>query len=116
MPFKMTEMVGCEFPLFAFSHCRDVVVAVSKAGGMGIFGAVNLPPERLREELDWIDVHVDGKPYGVDLIAEKVEEESTIVEILELDVAYGQGHLFGSPRPVKDEILDTAVDSQRVTA
>jgi NAD(P)H-dependent flavin oxidoreductase YrpB (nitropropane dioxygenase family) len=61
-------MLGIEFPLLAFSHCRDVVAAVSKAGGMGVFGAVNLPPDRLREELDWIDKHCAGKPYGVDLI------------------------------------------------
>jgi NAD(P)H-dependent flavin oxidoreductase YrpB (nitropropane dioxygenase family) len=61
-------MLGIEFPLLAFSHCRDVVAAVSKAGGMGVFGAVNLPPDRLKEELDWIDAHCGGKPYGVDLI------------------------------------------------
>src|SRR3546814_6385461 len=49
------------FPLLAFSHCRDVVVAVSKAGGMGVFGAAALPPERLEEELAWIDDHI-GPP------------------------------------------------------
>lgn len=68
MNSPICEMLDIEFPLLAFSHCRDVVVAVSKAGGMGVFGAVNLPPERLKEELDWIDAHADGKPYGVDLI------------------------------------------------
>ncbi|MGB3845502.1 MAG: nitronate monooxygenase, partial [Sphingopyxis sp.] len=61
-------MLGIEFPLLAFSHCRDVVVAVSKAGGMGVFGAASLPPERLEEELAWIDDHIGGRPYGVDLI------------------------------------------------
>ena len=61
-------MLGIEFPLLAFSHCRDVVVAVSKAGGMGVFGAASLPPERLEEELAWIDEHIGGRPYGVDLI------------------------------------------------
>lgn len=61
-------MLGIEFPLLAFSHCRDVVVAVSKAGGMGVFGAAGIPPERLEEELAWIDQHIGGKPYGVDLI------------------------------------------------
>ncbi len=61
-------MLGIEFPLLAFSHCRDVVVAVSKAGGMGVFGAAALPPERLEEELAWIDAHIGGRPYGVDLI------------------------------------------------
>ena len=68
MKSPICEMFDIEFPLLAFTHCRDVVVAVSKAGGMGIFGAVNLPPDRLKEELDWIDAHIDGKPYGVDLI------------------------------------------------
>lgn len=68
MNSPICSMLDIEFPLLAFSHCRDVVVAVSKAGGMGVFGAVNLSPDRLREELDWIDAHVDGKPYGVDLI------------------------------------------------
>jgi NAD(P)H-dependent flavin oxidoreductase YrpB (nitropropane dioxygenase family) len=68
MNSPICKMLGIEFPLLAFSHCRDVVAAVSKAGGMGVFGAVNLPPDRLREELDWIDKHCAGKPYGVDLI------------------------------------------------
>ena len=55
MNSPICKMLGIEFPLLAFSHCRDVVAAVSKAGGMGVFGAVNLPPDRLKEELDWID-------------------------------------------------------------
>jgi len=54
--------------------------------------------------------------YGVDLIAEKIEDEATIVEILELDLAYGQGHLFGEPRPVRDEVLETANEAPRMTA
>ena len=46
--------------------------------------------------------------YGVDLIAEKVETDSTVVEILDLDVAYAQGHLFGAPRPVREEVITEA--------
>lgn len=61
-------MVGCEFPLFAFSHCRDVVAEVSKAGGFGVLGGAGHTPESLDIELNWIDEQVDGKPYGVDLI------------------------------------------------
>ncbi|MGI9345840.1 MAG: nitronate monooxygenase, partial [Gammaproteobacteria bacterium] len=68
MKSPICDMLGIEFPLLAFTHCRDVVVAVSKAGGMGILGAVNLPPSALRQELDWIDQNVGGKPYGIDLI------------------------------------------------
>jgi NAD(P)H-dependent flavin oxidoreductase YrpB (nitropropane dioxygenase family) len=62
-------MLKIEFPLFAFSHCRDVVVEVSKAGGMGVFGAVDVRSAQAFEaELKWIDEHVGGKPYGVDFI------------------------------------------------
>ncbi len=68
MQSPICAMLGIEFPLLAFSHCRDVVVAVSKAGGMGVFGAASLPPERLEEELAWIDAHIGRRPYGVDLI------------------------------------------------
>jgi NAD(P)H-dependent flavin oxidoreductase YrpB (nitropropane dioxygenase family) len=45
-----------------------VVAAVSKAGGFGVLGAATMTPEELETELTWIDEHVDGKPYGVDLI------------------------------------------------
>ena len=61
-------MFGIEFPIFAFSHCRDVVAAVSRAGGMGVLGALAFSPEQLEIELAWIDDHVDGKPYGVDVV------------------------------------------------
>jgi len=68
MRTRVTEMFGLDFPLFAFSHCRDVVVEVSKAGGMGVLGALNFTPEQLERELAWIDAHIDGKPYGVDIV------------------------------------------------
>src|SRR5450759_4631127 len=61
-------MFGLELPVFAFSHCRDVVAAVSRAGGLGVLGALAFSPEQLEIELNWIDEHVDGKPYGVDVV------------------------------------------------
>lgn len=69
MQSPICDMLGIEFPLLAFSHCRDVVVEVSKAGGMGVLGAAGYSAESLQIELDWIDAHIDGHPYGVDLIA-----------------------------------------------
>ncbi len=68
MESKLCEQLGIEFPLFAFSHCRDVVAEVSNAGGFGVLGAVGHSPETLDIELTWIDEHVGGKPYGVDLL------------------------------------------------
>ena len=66
MRTPICEQLGIEFPIFAFSHCRDVVAAVTNAGGFGVLGALAFDPERLEIELDWIDEHVNGKPYGVD--------------------------------------------------
>ncbi|MBW1876062.1 MAG: nitronate monooxygenase, partial [Deltaproteobacteria bacterium] len=68
MKTAICGQLGIEFPIFAFSHCRDVVAAVSRAGGLGVLGAVAYSPEQLELELKWIDEHVDGKPYGVDTV------------------------------------------------
>ncbi|OBF79728.1 monooxygenase [Mycobacterium sp. 852002-51163_SCH5372311] len=68
MRTRVAEMLGVEFPICAFSHCRDVVAAVSNAGGFGILGAVAHSPERLENELTWIEEQTGGKPYGVDLL------------------------------------------------
>ncbi len=77
MRTEVCETFGIEFPLFAFSHCRDVVAAVTNAGGFGVLGAVAYTPERLEEELRWIDEHVGGRPYGVDvLVPGKIAEEA----------------------------------------
>ena len=69
MKSPICKMLGIDFPLVAFTHCRDVVVEVSKAGGMGVLGAAGHNAESLEIELRWIDEHIGGKPYGVDLIA-----------------------------------------------
>ena len=68
MKSALCDKLCIEFPLFAFSHCRDVIAEVSKAGGFGVLGAAGHTPESLEVELDWIDDHIDGKPYGVDLL------------------------------------------------
>ena len=58
MKSKICEILDIEFPLLAFSHCKDVVAQVSKAGGMGVLGAVGMTPEILEQELNWIDQNV----------------------------------------------------------
>ena len=68
MQTELARRLGIEFPIFAFTHCRDVVVAVSKAGGFGVLGAVGFKAEQLEVELAWIDEHVGDKPYGVDIV------------------------------------------------
>ena len=68
MRTQLCDDLGIEFPIFAFTHCRDVVVAVSKAGGFGVLGAVGFSPEQLEIELNWIDEHIGDHPYGVDIV------------------------------------------------
>ncbi|HTF35887.1 MAG TPA: nitronate monooxygenase family protein [Myxococcota bacterium] len=68
MRTPLCEKLGIEFPIFAFTHCRDVVAAVSKAGGFGVLGAVGFNTDQLEIELKWIDDHVGDKPYGVDIV------------------------------------------------
>ena len=90
---RICDLLGIEFPLVAFSHCRDVVAAVSRAGGMGVFGGVNCSPETLEEELSWIDAHVDGKPYGLDIIVpNKVEGKGEQLDAETVLAALPQEH------------------------
>ena len=86
MKTDICKKLGIEYPIFAFTHCREVVVAVSKAGGIGVLGAVGYSPEQLKEELDWIDEHIGEYPYGVDtVIPQKYEgmDEKNPEQLLE---------------------------------
>ncbi|MCH9673403.1 MAG: nitronate monooxygenase, partial [Gammaproteobacteria bacterium] len=77
MKSALCDRFGIEFPLFAFTHCRDVVAEVTNAGGFGVLGAVGHTPESLEIELNWIDDKVKGKPYGVDLLVpNKLEDKA----------------------------------------
>jgi NAD(P)H-dependent flavin oxidoreductase YrpB (nitropropane dioxygenase family) len=68
MKSEAAELLSIEFPIFAFSHCRDVVAAVSNAGGYGVLGAVAHTPEELDVDLTWIEEHAKDRPFGVDLL------------------------------------------------
>jgi NAD(P)H-dependent flavin oxidoreductase YrpB (nitropropane dioxygenase family) len=91
--------LGIEFPIFAFTHCRDVVVAVSKAGGFGVLGAVGFTPEQLEIELNWIDEHIGDHTYGVDIVipnkyeGQGAEDMSTEELTKMLQSMVPQGHL-----------------------
>ena len=60
--------LGAEFPIFAFTHCRDVAAAVSRAGGVGVVGALGRSPEQLDMELTWMEEQIGDRPYGVDIV------------------------------------------------
>lgn len=68
MKTAITEMFGIDVPILAFTHCRDVVAAVCKAGGMGVLGAAAHTPEQLEIDLKWIEDEIGHRAYGVDVI------------------------------------------------
>lgn len=72
MKTPICDMLGIELPLLAFSHCRDVVAAVTNAGGFGVLGASMHTPEQLERELAWIDEQVAGQPYGADILVPQI--------------------------------------------
>jgi NAD(P)H-dependent flavin oxidoreductase YrpB (nitropropane dioxygenase family) len=68
MPTEICDRLGADVPVFAFSHCRDVVAAVTRAGGVGVLGGTSMSAEDLELDLQWLDAECAGKPYGVDLL------------------------------------------------
>ena len=62
-------MLGIEFPILAFSHCRDVVAAVSKAGGLGVLGVTAHTPKQLEIDCAWIEDEIGpNRGYGIDVL------------------------------------------------
>ncbi len=92
MRTPICERLGIELPIFAFSHCRDVVVEVTKAGGFGVLGASTVSPEQLEAELRWIDDHVNGRPYGVDVIIPTTYDRDAELALDDLARLIPQGH------------------------
>ncbi|MFF5204457.1 NAD(P)H-dependent flavin oxidoreductase [Streptosporangium sp. NPDC000396] len=101
MRTAICERFGVEFPLFAFSHCRDVVAAVTNAGGIGVLGAVAYSPRQLETELSWIDERVGGRPYGVDVLvpgridASAADRSARLVDFIPERHRDFVTHLFG---------------------
>jgi NAD(P)H-dependent flavin oxidoreductase YrpB (nitropropane dioxygenase family) len=91
---KICEMLGIEFPILAFTHCRDVVAAVTKAGGLGVLGAASHTPEELDIDLRWIAEQVGDRPFGVDIIvpAKYIGKDEGGVPRSELRDRIPQGH------------------------
>lgn len=76
MQTELSKKLGIEHAIFGFTPFPAVAAAISRAGGLGVLGAVRYTaPDDLKRDLDWIEAHVDGKPYGLDVVmpAKKVE-------------------------------------------
>lgn len=65
---KLCDRLGIEFPVIAFTHCKDVAVAVINAGGFAVLGEAMHTPDKIAADIGWIRDRVDGKPFGIDLV------------------------------------------------
>ncbi|RNL87485.1 nitronate monooxygenase [Halostreptopolyspora alba] len=108
MRTAICDMLGIDLPLLAFSHCRDVVAAVTNAGGFGVLGASSHSPEQLERELAWIDERVGGKPYGVDiLVPEKYEGQGEKLNLDDLATRIPEEHRAFVDRLLREHGVDT---------
>jgi NAD(P)H-dependent flavin oxidoreductase YrpB (nitropropane dioxygenase family) len=110
MRTRVSELLGVEYPILAFSHCRDVVAAVTRGGGFGVLGATSHTPEQLDVDLTWIDEQVAGKPYGVDLlfptiapgVGEAGQSLRQLIPAEHIDFLEDMLHRYGVP-PLPDD-------------
>ncbi|MGW0167884.1 NAD(P)H-dependent flavin oxidoreductase [Streptomyces sp. NPDC003343] len=91
MQTELSKQLGVEHALFGFTPFPAVAAAISRAGGLGVLGAVRYTaPDDLKRDLDWVEGHVDGRPYGLDVVmpARKVEG----VTEADVEAMIPQGH------------------------
>src|SRR5690625_7562988 len=69
MKTRITELLGIEYPIIGFTPSHEVAAAITRAGGMGVLGAVRFSNvEELEESLDYMEANTDGKPWGLDIV------------------------------------------------
>lgn len=91
MQTELSNTLGVEHAVFGFTPFPAVAAAITRAGGFGVLGAVRYTaPDELARDLDWMQEHTDGLPYGLDVVmpAKKVEG----VTEAEVEAMIPEGH------------------------
>ncbi len=83
---KLCDMLGIEFPIIAFTHCKDVVAAVVNAGGFSVLGEAMHTPDEITADIKWIRERVGTKPFGIDLVLPASSPMSGTLEELEANI------------------------------
>lgn len=80
---QLCDKLGIEYPIVAFTHCKDVAVAVINAGGFAVLGEAMHTPDHIAADIKWIRERIGGKPFGIDLVLpSSVPEERTVEQLL----------------------------------
>ena len=79
----LCDKLGIEYPIVAFTHCKDVAVAVINSGGFSVLGEALHTPDHIAADIKWIRERIGGKPFGIDLVLpSSVPEEKSVEELL----------------------------------
>lgn len=80
---RLCDMLGIEFPIVAFTHCKDVAVAAINAGGFAVLGETHRTPDEISADVKWIRERIGTKPFGIDLVLPaSVPPSGTIDDLL----------------------------------
>jgi cyclic-di-GMP phosphodiesterase TipF (flagellum assembly factor) len=100
---------------FSMDHVTDLHIEPNELAGRS-FRFLKVPAKLLLNKVAGVQTDIDPEDLadllarsGVDLIAERIETETTVVDLLDYDVRFGQGFLFSPPRPVRAEALKGSV-------
>ncbi len=112
---SLGAMMGCGFR-FSMDHVGDLKLEPRDLADRG-FRFIKVPATLLLNRIGSSagDIHPADLSglllrFGIELIAERIESEGTVVDLLDFDVKYGQGYLFSQPRPVRAEVLQGIAD------
>jgi cyclic-di-GMP phosphodiesterase TipF (flagellum assembly factor) len=105
--FSIDKVTNAEIDLpdLERSGVRYVKMPVRVLAEQVVRGNVR-PRSAITREIAASDISAVFQRYGIDLIAERIENEDAVLEVLDLDVPFGQGHLFGAPRAIKDSLME----------
>jgi len=83
---KLCDMLGIEYPIVAFTHCKDVAVAVINAGAFAVYGGAPRTPDELAADIRWIRERIGGRPFGVDLLLPQASPPAATIEEIKAQI------------------------------
>jgi NAD(P)H-dependent flavin oxidoreductase YrpB (nitropropane dioxygenase family) len=122
---QLCDKLGIEYPIVAFTHCKDVAVAVINAGGFAVLGEAMHTPDHIAADIKWIRERIGGKPFGIDLVLpSSVPEERTVEQLLaeipqehrEFEQKIKQKYDVPAPKQAPDIHIWGGLDQKRALA